>query len=270
MGSVTWQRARRDSADLFEFGVLTDPTFRRRKFNTSDADFALRFALISRHVGFLSWGSRRVRLTKREAWTLPRVVLQVDKAILIRWYKEACTKSGRKAFLDSIMYEILKTIINSNQKLLTSVDYVVVSLLNDTTRNLRHLVARFACTEIERTCFDGYIDHARHLLKVKAFDHMRKADGYCDTYNICYALAPPENPSVRLSDGEEYTPSCGACKFPYWAFAQLTSLLQRNTDMIGEKDKLDALQYISDVETKCVKPLGVLLRRLPLTRACKE
>ncbi|GBG31358.1 Calponin-1 [Hondaea fermentalgiana] len=82
MGSVTWQRARRDYADLFEFGVLTDPTFRWRKFNTSDANFALRFALTPKHIGFLSWGSRRVRLTKREAWTLPRIVLQVDKPLV--------------------------------------------------------------------------------------------------------------------------------------------------------------------------------------------
>lgn len=101
-------------------------------------------------------------------------------------------------------YEVASQATAHDEKLMTTVNYVIGTLVNDPIRTLEHIVDDF-CIGNTRKLFVTNIAEVKTFLKVHYDNHLLLNDG-CPTHSIGYALGPNYN-------GPQLNKSCCACKF---------------------------------------------------------
>ena len=108
-------------------------------------------------------------------------------------------------------YRIVTAVTGQEGKIMTCVDYITGTLVNDSLRLITHIIQDLVPYQRVK---DGLLcsrDLVMNFLKYHFDQHVRRADD-CPTHNCAYALSAVTTEKSNV--GDKIT--CNTCKFPFF------------------------------------------------------
>ena len=209
---------------------------------------AIKFILASSNTCALPWGTKAVRLLRRETITLPPLVRRMQLKDLYELY--TATESSDSRLGQTTFNKIAGSITQQNPALLSAVDYVTGTLVHDSLEVLQDIVDMFTSSTEDKENFTNWLDIMRNFVKVQYDRHAVLEDDNVPTHGLRHALKKPaDDEDCASQDGH-----CDACAFVPWCFNQVRQLVDRWDSDRGESainvDVDDAKAVIDDVEHK--------------------
>ena len=137
---TAYTQAKTDYKTMIQGKNVTETEYIRKCIDNNLVSDAVKFILYKANIATVSWGNIDVVLSENETVVLPKITRRASAKILWDQYLEYSLKSGDQYIKRSTFYEILRIITRSDQKLLSSVDYVQSLLVNDSLENLQQMI----------------------------------------------------------------------------------------------------------------------------------
>ena len=197
------------------------------------------FILSSKNVVPNSYGIKQVKLSRDEIIVLPKLQRKNQRIKLYKDYKEMSSSSDQYSICRQTFYQIINRITAYEQVSLSAIDYVTVSLVNETCEVLNNIVEKVVVPTDQQKASD-MIHSAKYFLKHQYNSHcVKKNDDVC-YHGLGYGLS--KTMETRTST------QCSGCKFPFYVCAELKAMC---TASVCEGDmKQDAIQVIQDTSDK--------------------
>jgi len=216
LGGASYDQSLKDFRGIVETGRIVTMKRKLQRFDESIVTRAVEFMLLQQNIGVLSWGQKKVNLDEFKTVELPSLTRCVPEKLIY----DAYISSIQSRVSQGTFFNILSAITNGNQKLLTAVDYVTGTLINDTTKTLMHIVDDFISDNTEHECLNMLMLLAKNFLKNQSDSHAVRVDGVC-SHGIEYGLSP-RTASLPNKLGE-----CRACCFPSYIINEIRLIVER-------------------------------------------
>ena len=243
----------------------------------------------------IAFNSRTVRLklfnVENNIWdfvevVIPCIVRRMNVAHAYNFYKAnvkfqnqnaAETNTALTLIKKSSFYKLARLLTSGDEKLLTSIDYVIATLVNDTVMTLQKMIDDLFVDPIVQK-LGKFVENARNFLKIQYPRHLIAEslhDG--EPVPVCHLLNFALNVDFDVTD-EHHEAHCNACAFPFFVLdsikAELNELLVLTTteneskhddtesEMLPPKIKQinSALEAIEQIRVKFVLFMGHINR----------
>lgn len=220
-------------------------TYSRSRTKDEVVKKAVQFLLDKKNVSPLSWGMKNVKLEKDETVPLPKLTRHRSRDEIWRSYvKHTEGDSGRVG--RSTFYRLMKVITSREEKMMTSVDYVVGILVNEPIEIMQSIVDDFTSGQKKEELTE-YLAVARNFLKNQYDDHAVMGDG--DAFHGVQFSLEKQRDDSKAAEPRDCV--CPGCKFPLY----VCNLLKEAVETTEENTRNDrvvesALLRISDSRAK--------------------
>ena len=196
------------------------------------------FILSPNNVVPNSYGTKKVKLSRNEVLTLPRLQRKNTRIKIYEDYKEF-TMNDTSYISRETFYRIINNITACEQVSLNAIDYVTSTLVNETCEVLQDIVERIV-PPINRDHASNMIHTAKYFLKHRYASHtLRDNDDIC-YHGLAHGLSKNAEPQINTQ--------CQECKFPFYACNQLKRMC--SSSICENELRNDALEVIDDTAEK--------------------
>ena len=130
--------------------ILSKTEFGRKSIKDEVVEEAVTFILDKENITTVSWGNIDIVLSEAETVVLPKITRRTSSKVLWDRYLEYHLANDLPCVKKRIFYAIMKMITRSDQKILSSVDYVQSLLVNDSIENLQCMIDEIICNKDEQ------------------------------------------------------------------------------------------------------------------------
>ncbi|KNC83265.1 hypothetical protein SARC_04481 [Sphaeroforma arctica JP610] len=212
------QQSYADMKTLSRGEAIVKPVFSRSRFDEVALNNAISFVLAEEIVGTLSWGKKRVKLSEDETCILPSLTRKLPSNVIYDRY--TATHLIEKQLSRGSFYRVLAALTSKDEKLLTAVDYVTGTLVNDVIVQLQVFINDFCIDISKKKHLTTHLELMKTFLKQQYDKHVELEDD-CSTHGIKFALEQPTND--KSGCGQQ---KCNGCDFIEYMYSQLQSIVQ--------------------------------------------
>lgn len=215
LGKHAIRTARAKGLDAKEcVDVFVKPARTYERISRERLKFAVEYMLLPVNVGSLSWGRKKVKVGKRKKkLELPCLPRKRTTEHVFKDYLVACKKSNMAPIGRSTFFAIFGMATVSGGKLLTAIDYVTASCINEPIGTIQTIVDDIFCDDkaIREKC-TRLLSLLKNFLKVQYDRHVRMDDDV-GTHGCSFCLGKEEDLDVSQRVRES---TCVGCNFvPY-------------------------------------------------------
>uniref|UniRef100_A0A7S2SF11 Uncharacterized protein n=1 Tax=Mucochytrium quahogii TaxID=96639 RepID=A0A7S2SF11_9STRA len=238
MASKTIRKAAGDTEVLLNGYQLTKVQYSRQYFSVGILKFAVRFILQAQYIVPLSWGWKKVKLSRKETVKLPRLVRKITRANLLKEYIKYCKHEGVEMLSVRSFEKVVDAVTSGQQHALNAVDDLTDTLVNQPYNQMKRVIT-LAVTGVERKKkLLLMLSLVKNFLKVQFDKHV--GDDSQITHNVHHALDKGYRHPGRLQA------TCTACKFVPYFYDELRQAIEdSNGANVG-----DAIDVVNDCEAK--------------------
>ena len=163
-----------DINSLVETGKLKKGVFSRMKVHEDIVKRAVEFILTEDNVVTLSWGYKKVDLSKDEVIILPKLTRRNIRENIFRGYINHSIESGQKKLSRASFIYILGVVTTSDEAALSAIDYVTALLVTEPCETLQSIVTKCIRDKSERKSLGEMIEITQNFLKNQCGLHFEK------------------------------------------------------------------------------------------------
>jgi len=172
---TSYKQAKKDYNVMINGAVLCKTDYARKSVNDDVIEDAVSFLLDRDNITTVSWGNIDCVLSEDETVVLPQITRRATRKVLWERYCEAHVEKSDQYLKRTSMYEIMKAITRSGQKILSSVDYVQSLLVSDTVENIQNMIDDLIEDAIMKETMENYLESSSVFLKY-TFNHHAMMD----------------------------------------------------------------------------------------------
>ena len=224
--------ARAVAKEDFESLMNGDPlTKTKRTYSIISEDVlhkAVNFILSENNVVSISYGTKKVKLSKYEIIELPSLTRKRSMHDIFKAYM-GTMKENEKSLSRASMFNLMGHLTNQDEAVLTAIDYVTAVLINEPCELLQDIIDKVICTSKQKHVTQ-LLHSAKHFLKHKYKSHVVTEDDIC-YHGLQYCLG--RSMTTKLNN------NCQSCKFPFYVCFQLEKLVKDESSMCVDNEQMD-------------------------------
>ena len=202
---------------------------------------AVKFILSENNVVSISYGTKKVKLSKYEIIELPSLTRKRSMHDIFKAYIESMNET-EKSISRASMFKIMGHLTNHDEAVLTAIDYVTAVLINEPCELLQDIIEKVICPSKQKEV-GHLLNSARYFLKHKYKSHALMEDNIC-YHGLQYCLGKSECTKVDNN--------CQSCKFPFYVCYRLEELVKdaSSSMCVNEAQRDDAVDVIRNTSEK--------------------
>ena len=218
-----YTQAKADYATMQKGCIVSKTDFTRKSISDSIVEEAVNYILHKDNITTVSWGNIDCVLSKNETIVLPQITRRASRKILWERYRDYHLEKGDEYLKRTSFYLILKMLTRSDQKILSSIDYVQSLLVTDTIENLQNMLDDLVKDSDELDVLTDYLSSLTIFLKYGYPHHANIMNDDCTTHDLNFILGNPMRRMCNTSTTSEpkIDITCTKCKFPYFAIDEI-------------------------------------------------
>ena len=224
--------ARAVAKEDFESLMNGDPlTKTKRTYSIISEDVlhkAVNFILSENNVVSISYGTKKVKLSKYEIIELPSLTRKRSMHDIFKAYM-GTMKENEKSLSRASMFNLMGHLTNQDEAVLTAIDYVTAVLINEPCELLQDIIDKVICTSKQKHVTQ-LLHSAKHFLKHKYKSHVVTEDDIC-YHGLQYCLG--RSMTTKLNN------NCQSCKFPFYVCSELEKLVKDESSMCVDNEQMD-------------------------------
>jgi len=204
---------------------------------------AVKFILSENNVVSISYGTKKVKLSKYEIIELPSLTRKRSMHDIFKAYIESMNENeNEKSLSRASMFKLISHLTNHDEAVLTAIDYVTAVLINEPCELLQDIIEKAICPSKQKEVAH-LLNSARHFLKHKYKSHALMEDNIC-YHGLQYCLGKSECTKVDNN--------CQSCKFPFYVCSRLEELVKdaSSSMCVSEAQRDDAVDVIRNTSNK--------------------
>ena len=201
---------------------------------------AVNFILSKNNVVSISYGTKKVKLSKYEIIELPSLTRKRSMHDIFKAYM-GTIKDNEKSICRASMFKLMGYLTNHDEAVLIAIDYVSAILINEPCELLQYIIDKVICPSKQKH-ITHLLHSAKHFLKHKYKSHVVIEDDIC-YHRLQYCLG--RSLTTKLNN------NCQSCKFPFYVCSQLVELVKDESSMcVDNAQRDDALEAINHASQK--------------------
>ena len=175
--------------DTMEKGcIVSKAEYSRKRVSDDIVEEAVEYILHKDNIATVSWGNSDCVLSKDETVVLPQITRRASRKILWERYRDHHLETGDEYLKRTSFYLILKMLTRSDQKILSSIDYVQSLLVTDTIENLQNMLDDIVEDSDEMDVLADYLSSLTIFLKYGYPHHTNIMNDDCTTHDLKFIL----------------------------------------------------------------------------------